>query len=160
MNNIETVGDAKVSSDGQGVVFDGVNDLLIVNTTDNYAVGAIFSTSIEFYPTAQSGTLIRSKVGTTGLGIGWQDATHFGIQDNGTWKLTTTTMPNLNAWNTLVITRTGTGANQTTMTLNGNTVTGTVDSAWITPTAYSIGCASDLTSDFNGTIKKLTITKG
>ena len=68
------------------------------------------------------------QIGRNSSGATW------GLCENGVaWRLTTSTAPTLNAWNHIVIVRSGTGTNQTSIFLNGvRVVNGTVTTSFAT----------------------------
>jgi autonomous glycyl radical cofactor GrcA len=165
MNNIETVGDAKVSSDGQGVVFDGSVDYLWFNQPNLTSLGAgVFELSVDVLTNSSSQQFIW----------GWRNGgdTSPYLFINGSGKVTfagdTTTFVvdtsavSLGVLYTFKVTRQS--DNYIRLYRNGNLVA-TSASPITTDFSYDnskyIGAANGTSSYyFNGTIKNLTITKG
>jgi hypothetical protein len=166
MNNIETVGDAKVSSDGQGVVFDGSGDYL-VSTTPSLGTGD-FSVEFDIYTTTTANQYLIS-LGTTDdwAGAGGVAAIFYqgtlAVAFNGTAVNGNVSgfVPTqfVNGWHKLKLYRTN-GVCYTS--LNGMVSPYTMAStADFNGTKLRIGHgAAGHWASLSGTIKNLTITKG
>jgi hypothetical protein len=115
---------------GYSVYFDGTGDQLTIPSSSAFAVGTTFTFECWIYPLTSGGVNGQPFfVNTTSaeIQVGYQSSTAWGVAANGiVWRLTTTTMPTLNAWNHIVVTRSGLGTNQTSLFLNGTQV-GTSD---------------------------------
>lgn len=166
-NDVTTMGDAQVSTAvkkfGTGSMkFDGTGDRLFTNGFPDFAVGTVFTVEFWMYPTASSGTICAATNGTSGLQIGYQNSTSFGLAAIGIgWRLTTALVPALNTWSFVQIVRSGTGAFQTTMYINNVFIAAaTVTDAFTTATVCNIGNTSDILSGFSGYIDDLRVTKG
>jgi len=127
-----------------------------------FALGNIFTIEAWVYPTAASGTITTESAGTSGPQLGWQNSTSFGLAATGSgWRLTSSTVPTLNAWNHIVFVRSGTGTNQSSVFINGvRTVNGTVSDAFTTTGGWAVGATSDNTSPITGYVGGVRIVKG
>jgi hypothetical protein len=142
--------------------FDGTGDYLSAPSNAAFAVGTIFTMECWFYPSSQVGALMMGTVGTAAPQLGWQNTTTFGLASVSTaWRLTSGTLPTLNSWNHVAVVRSGTSTNQTSVFLNGVRIAnGTVTDAWTTTTGFTIGGASDGTTNFTGYISNSRLVKG
>jgi hypothetical protein len=148
---------------GYSVVFDGTGDQLTIPSSSAFAVGTTFTFECWIYPLTSGGVNGQPFfVNTTSaeIQVGYQSSTAWGVAANGVvWRLTTTTMPTLNAWNHIVVTRSGLGTNQTSLFLNGVRVAnGTVADVWTSAGAANIGLAGSGT--YTGYISNLRLVKG
>jgi hypothetical protein len=148
---------------GYSVYFDGTGDQLTIPSSSAFAVGTTFTFECWIYPLTSGGVNGQPFfVNTTSaeIQVGYQSSTAWGVAANGVvWRLTTTTMPTLNAWNHIVVTRSGLGTNQTSLFLNGVRVAnGTVADVWTSAGAANIGLAGSGT--YTGYISNLRLVKG
>jgi hypothetical protein len=148
---------------GYSVAFDGTGDQLTIPSSSAFAVGTTFTFECWIYPLTSGGVNGQPFfVNTTSaeIQVGYQSSTAWGVAANGVvWRLTTTTMPTLNAWNHIVVTRSGLGTNQTSLFLNGVRVAnGTVADVWTSAGAANIGLAGSGT--YTGYISNLRLVKG
>ena len=119
--------------------FNGANSIT-ATTNSLFALPGAFTVEFWLYPTSNSGEFI-SITSTGGLDIGYQNSTTFGIAAAGVaWRLTTTTLPTLNAWNHIVFSRGGTGTNQASLFINGTRVAnGTLSDSFAQGTTIYLG---------------------
>lgn len=152
------------SQTGWSNYFDGVStNYLSLASSADFAVGTTFTFECWIYPTVSPPAGGQNIFGNTASGqfsVGYNGSTAWGIAALGTaWRLTTSTMPTVNAWNHIVVARSGTGTNQTSLFLNGVRVAnGTVTDAFTTSGAANIGMLSSLA--FTGYISNLRLVKG
>ena len=130
------------SQTGWSNYFDGTGDYLALPSSANLAPGAVFTFEAWIYagaPTA--GSTIYSATTSGELQVGYEAASNWGVCSRGVgWRLTSTTLPIQNQWNHVVISRGGTGTNQTSLFLNGVRVAnGTVSDAFSATAAYQVG---------------------
>ncbi len=179
MNNIETVGDAKLSTaiskfGGSSMSFDGTGDYLILpaGQTGAFNTGN-FTIEFWFYATTvaiANQAFIAQRTGDTVAVIGWSirlgTSTFAADISNGStnYTLTHQTAVSANSWNHGALVRSGTSI---TLYLNGvaNSSPQTVASNYILNGSGStiyIGYASSgsVISSFNGYMDDLRITKG
>jgi len=179
MNNLETVGDAKLSTaitkfGGSSMYFDGTGDYLILpaGQTGAFNTGN-FTIEFWFYATTvaiANQAFIAQRTGDTVAVIGWSirlgTSTFAADISNGStnYTLTHQTAVSANSWNHGALVRSGTSI---TLYLNGvaNSSPQTVASNYILNGSGStiyIGYASSgsVISSFNGYIDDLRITKG
>lgn len=126
-------------------------------------LGSSFCVEFFYYPTVASGAVFVGTAGSGAFQFGWRSTTEFGVASTGVeWLLTSTpTVPTLNAWNHIVFIRTGTGANQSSLYINGTRVAvGTVSTAWNTNLALSIGSAPDNSAGITGWLSNVRIVNG
>ncbi len=131
--------------------FNGTGNLAIASSA-NLAPGEVFTFETWVYFTsAPNGWVFYELTTNTAFQCGFNSTTSWGVASRGTaWLLTTTTLPITNQWNHIVVSRGGTGTNQTSLFLNGVRVAnGTVSAAFTTTGAlqigtYSIGYLSNL----------------
>ena len=170
---ITAVGDARATSFSPfsltsfpasgSVYFDGTGDQLTIPSSSAFAVGTVFTFECWIYPLTSGGVNGQPFFvnGTSAeIQIGYQSATSWGIAANGiVWRLTSSTMPTLNAWNHVVAVRSGLSTNQTSLFLNGVRVAnGTVADLFITNGTGNIGLFGSGT--FTGYISNLRLIKG
>jgi hypothetical protein len=139
--------------------FDGTGDYLATPSTSafNFGTGA-FTIECWIYQTALSGqTPWFFASGSNGAGFGFQNTSNWGFVQTGVaWALTTTTLPNLNAWNHVVVCRASTSSNQASLFLNGVRVAnGTISQTISSTGAYY--CGYDGTQIYNGYISGLRV---
>jgi hypothetical protein len=164
MNCIETVGDAKVSSDGQGVVFDGGGDYLAIADSTNLALGTgDFEVSCDVFLNsyASNAGIVILNSGSTSQSLfqfKFHGSTSWGLADYTTWLIESTTLPALNTWQKLTVFRIG---GQLGLKLNSNQIGATVANTNNFASGTNVVGAYVPTNNYiNGTIKNLTITKG
>jgi hypothetical protein len=143
---------------GYSVAFDGTGDYLEATSNVAFAVGSVFTLEAWVYPTTTmaSGAIFISGAATNNWQFGHYTANQFGIASFGVgWRLTSSVALTLNAWNHCVFVRTGTGANQSSLFLNGVRVAnGTVSDTFTTNQAAQIGAT------FSGYISNARVVKG
>jgi hypothetical protein len=143
--------------------FDGTGDYLSAASSSAFAVGTVFTFECWIYPLSSGGVngqpLFVNQTSAE-IQVGYQSATAWGVAANGVvWRLTSTTIPTLNAWNHLVVVRSGLGTNQTSLFLNGVRVAnGTVADTWTSAGAAQIGLSGSGT--YTGYISSLRLVKG
>jgi hypothetical protein len=119
-----------------------------------------FTMEAWIYPTAtaySAGTFILISSPAGGVVWGYQNATTFGLASNGgAWLVTTTTLPTLNTWSHVAVTRSGTSIR---LFLNG-TLLATATSAISYPPAITYIGHPTTAYTFPGYIEDLRITKG
>jgi hypothetical protein len=123
--------------------FDGTGDYLQV-ASNALMYGPAFTLEGWFYYTAAGITdtiLCSSTPGNGGIAIAYQSSTAWGLASSGVaYRLTTTTLPTVNAWNHIVVGRASTGTNQTSIWLNGTRVAnGTVTDTFAVTSLFYIG---------------------
>lgn len=121
------------------------------NSSGLLGSGSAFTVDLWFYPdTAVAGTLWTG--GTNSIQLGYQNTGSFGLAENGVaWLLTSSTVPTVGMWNHVALSRSGTGAGQTSIWLNGTRiVNGQTTSAFTAP-AYSGGDLNAFVSNFRYT---------
>lgn len=122
--------------------FSGSSQYMTLPSSANLAPGTVFTFEAWIYFDAiVSNEIIYSSTTTGQLLIGFNTTTSWGIGERaGAFLLTSTTLPISNQWNHIVISRGGTGTNQTSLFLNGVRVAnGTVANAFNVTAAYQIG---------------------
>lgn len=147
--------------DGQwGNYFDGNADYLSVPSSAAFALAGAFTFELWFYPLAFPVDTNWFATAANGVQFGRRNTgTDWGIAQSGVaWLLTTTTMPTNNAWNHIVIVRSGTGTNQTSIFLNGVRVANGTVSASFAQSAVTISTSST-TAAVNGYISNLRLVK-
>ena len=95
---------------GGSAYFGTTTDYLTVPSSSNFAFGTgDFTVEAWLYPTSApnaGGTFFIVGSTTNGFIFGYQNATSWGAASNGgSWFITSTTLPTLNAWNYIAITR-------------------------------------------------------
>ena len=150
------------SQTGWGNFFGGTtSDRLQSVSSADFAVGSIFTFECWIYPLATlSDSTIFTVNSSSGMQVGYNGTTSWGLAATGVvWKITSTTLPTLNAWNHIVVVRSGTGTNQTSLFLNGTRVAnGTVSDAFTTASDINIGAYN--ISSFSGYMSNLRLVKG
>jgi len=131
------------STIGGSGYFDGSGDYLSV-ASNALMYGPAFTLEGWFYYTAAGiadTILCSSTVGNGGLSVAYQTASAWGLASTGVgYRLTTTTLPTVNAWNHIVVGRSGTGTNQTSIWLNGTRVAnGTVTDSFAVTSPFHVG---------------------
>ena len=149
------------TDNGGSIVFDGTNDYALIASTANLSPGTgDFTYSSWINPTSFSGTystlLVVEAVG--GLWIGKNGANFvlraYAVAD----YIQFATMPTLNTWTNITITRSG-----TTATLYYNAVsraTGTTSQNFVQSTAYVGNDGVPVSANFNGRIATTLFYKG
>jgi hypothetical protein len=140
----------------------GSSQYLTVPSNAALAIGTVFTIEFWINPTTNSnGDILVSGV-SGGFEIGYQNSSSWGIAASNTaWRLTSSTMPALNAWSHIAIVRTGTGTNQSAIYLNGtNVATGTIPDAWTTTAGLTIGAFYTGNTFFSGALSNIRIVKG
>jgi len=142
--------------------FDGNGDYLSAPSSSAFAVDSIFTIELWLYPTAY-GTYatfvyLGDSAGSLQFGL---NSGNIGLAASGVaWRLTSSTPPVLNSWNHIVLVRSGTGSNQTSMFLNGNRIAnGTVTDAWTSSTTALIQ-GSTSSYQITGWMSGVRIVKG
>lgn len=153
-------------TNGGSAYFDGTGDYLSFASNAAFALPAAFTWEAWFYPLRQMSTTDETMLtvvnATTGLQISHQAAANsWGIAENGiAWRLTTTTYPQLYAWNHIVVVRSGTGTNQTSIFLNGVRVAnGTVTTSFAQG-QLTIGANSSGLEPVLGNMSDVRLVKG
>jgi hypothetical protein len=142
--------------------FDGTGDML---QTPSITIGTnAFCFECWLYPTATQGSLTGIFVGTTSssLQASYYGSNGLGIATTGVaWQLfETTNLPIVNAWNHVAFVRSGTGANQTSIYLNGVRVAnGTVTSNFAA-SVYQLSTTNAGGTVFQGYIGDARLTNG
>ena len=140
--------------------FNGTSDCITTSTAT--APGTVFTVEGWAYPTGfvTSETLLIYGV-SSGFQLG-HNGTAFGIAANGAaWVLTGTTGLTLNVWNHFAVVRTGTGAGQTSIFVNGvRTANGQVTQAFATAATITIGASTTSTYQFPGYLSNIRIVSG
>ena len=149
---------------GGSMGFDGSGDFLALPSSANLAPGTVFTFECWIYGVVSpSNQIIYSSTTSGQLAIGYQNSSNWGIASRGTaWLLTSATIPITNQWNHIVASRGGTGANQTSLFLNGARVAnGTVTNAFNVTAPYQIGYdGGGGGSAWNGYISNLRLVPG
>jgi hypothetical protein len=146
------------SVNGGAVYFNGSTDYLAGPSNAAFALGTVFTVECWVYPT---NTTNLFAIGA--LGIGWDSTTRFGISTVGvTWDIyTTTNLPQQNAWSHIAVVRTGTGANQTTVYINGiNVAQGAWTPALTTTVVPYIASSASGAAPLSGYMSNARIVKG
>lgn len=122
------------------------------SSSSDFAVGQVFTCELWVYPTSQqSKWLINNSL--NGFQFGHQNSTSWGVAENGVaWRLTTTTLPTLNAWNHVAVSRNS--SNVMKLFLNGAEVA----SATVTTAFTGAGTCSIF--EMSGYCDELRLTKG
>jgi hypothetical protein len=146
------------SVNGGAMYFNGSTDYLAGPSNAAFALGTVFTVECWVYPT---NTTNLFAIGS--LGIGWNGTSWFGISTVGvSWDIyTTTNLPSQNAWSHVAIVRTGTGANQTTVYINGvNVAQGAWTPALTTTVVPYIASGAGGSSSLAGYMSNARIVKG
>jgi hypothetical protein len=123
------------------VYFDGTGDYLQTPTAV-FGLGTIFTVEAWVYPTELvSGAIIFASTASGEFSLGYNGTTRFGMSARAVaWLIDSTTLPTLNAWNHIVVSRGGLGTNQTSLFINGVRVaTATVNNAFTTMSTWQVG---------------------
>lgn len=168
-NDLETVGNAQVSTvqakwGTTSMAFDGTGDWLIAPDRLPLRLGTAAFT-IEGWFNLESISLPLSLLGKGTSTTGWNiaiDASGYLTFTHGTTTITgTTTAVPVFSWAHFAIVRTGTGANQTSIYLNGTLVgQGTVATDFNQTNPLYVGASRTATQPFVGYIDDLRITNG
>jgi len=160
-NGTLTNGPTFNGANGGSIVFDGTNDYALITSTANLSPGTgDFTYSSWINPTSFSGTYSALLVIATagGLWIGKNGANFvlraYAVAD----YIQFATMPTLNTWTNITITRSG-----TTATLYYNAVsraTGTTSQNFVQSTAYVGNDGVSVSANFNGRIATTLFYKG
>lgn len=152
------------SQTGWSNYFDGTGDFLALPSSANLAPGSAFTFECwVFAGTVAAGATIYCSTTSGELQVGYEGAGNWGVCSRGVgWRLTSTTIPNSNQWNHIVVSRGGTGTNQTSLFLNGARVAnGTVSDAFSATAAYQIGFdGGGGGASWTGYISNLRLVKG
>lgn len=147
------------------------NDYLSIASDPAVAIGTgAFTYETWFYPfsfnqiSSAGDTLFIVNV-SSGLQIGKRDGVggnSWGLASAGVaWRLTTTTQPINYAWNHIAVVRSGTGANLTSIFLNGVRVAnGTVTDAFAQGIATIGGGPQAGATEINGYLSNMRLVKG
>ena len=170
MNNLETVGNAQLSTSikkygSSSMYFDGTGDYLTSPSSTNYQFGTgNYTIEAWIYPTnwSSSGSNNIVNIGTyiTGLMIRGQSTSGIEIYTNNTQRLNLTTGITANTWQHIALVRNGSAC---TFYVNGSSIGTFTDSSSIAPAAaiLTIGMAAHNSIEFyTGYIDDLRITKG
>ena len=144
--------------------FDGSGDYLTAPSNAAFALGSVFTIEAWVYLNATpSGEVVVTCFGTSnGFQFGWQSGSAFGLAASGVaWRLTGANTATANSWNHVVVSRSGTGTNQTSIFINGvRTANGTVSDAFSTTSGCYIGSDYSAGGLFAGYMSNLRIVKG
>ena len=143
--------------------FDGTGDSLVSSSSANLAPGTVFTFEAWIYfPTAAvAGACVYGTSNGGGFQVGYEGTGNWGVAARDTaWRFTTTTLPTAGQWNHIVVSRGGTGTNQTSLFLNGVRVAiGTVSDAFSTAGAVQIGF-DGASNYWTGWISNLRVVNG
>jgi len=142
--------------------FDGTGDML---QTPSITIGTnAFCFECWLYPTVTQGTTTGIFVGsaTNSLQASYYGNPGLGIATKGTaWQLyEETTLPTVNAWNHVAFVRSGTGANQTSIYINGVRVANGTVASNFAASVYQISTTNAGGSVFQGYISNARLTNG
>ena len=121
--------------------FDGTGDYLQTPTAV-FGLGTTFTVEAWVYPTELvSGAIVFASTASGEFSLGYNGTTRFGVSARAVaWLIDSTTLPTLNAWNHIVVSRGGLGTNQTSLFINGVRVaTATVNNAFTTLSTWQVG---------------------
>jgi hypothetical protein len=151
------------SQTGWGNYFDGTGDML---ATPSITIGAsAFCFECWLYPTVTQGNTTGIFVGNTtnSLQISYFGTVGLGIAQKGVaWQVNNSdsVIPIVNQWNHVAFVRSGTGANQTSVYLNGTRIAnGTVSYSYAAST-YEISTTQAGGTVFQGYISNARLTVG
>ena len=146
--------------------FDGTGDYLTIPSNAAFAFGT-GNFTIEAWVNISSyagapGIFDTRTTGNEATGVIFNiNASGMLTIYNSAALVTSSTALTINSWNHVVAVRTGTGANQTTIYLNGiAVVVGTYDLVLTSAVSAGIGALTAGTAPFNGYIDDFRITKG
>lgn len=157
------------ATEGASAYFDGTGDYLGLPSNAAISPGnGAFTLDFWFYPNSfvgntGDGDTIWITSGAGGLQIGCDANTaNWGIASNGVaWRLQTSTFPTNGAWNHIAIVRSGTGANQTAIFLNGTRVAqGTVADTFATGTTNVGSANGNAGNTIDGYLSNVRFVKG
>ena len=151
------------SQTGWSNYFDGSGDYLALPSSANLTPGTAFTFEAWIYiPAIVADFSIYAATTNSEFQCGFNGSTAWGISTRGVaWQLTTTTLPITNQWNHIVVSRGGTGTNQTSLFLNGARVAnGTVSAAYSGTSAYQIASNGAGAGLWIGYISNLRLTQG
>ena len=142
--------------------FDGTGDMI---QTPSITIGTnAFCFECWLYPTVTQGTTTGIFVGsaTNSLQASYYGNPGLGIATKGTaWQLyEETTLPTVNAWNHVAFVRSGTGANQTSIYINGVRVANGTVASNFAASVYQISTTNAGGSVFQGYISNARLTNG
>jgi hypothetical protein len=143
--------------------FDGSGDYLSAPSSSAFAVDSVFTIEFWLYPTAYGANPVFIFLGETSgsLQFGLNSGNIAVAASGVAWRLTSSTPPVLNSWNHIVLVRSGTGSNQTSIFLNGNRIAnGTVTDAWTTNTTAIIQSTQNSSYLTTGWMSSIRIVKG
>jgi hypothetical protein len=161
MNCIETVGDAKVSSDGQGVVFDGSGDRLTLsnNETSNYFTGDFTIETTFSFSNTSGAQMILGGIGNVPFSIvkGSNGYINFDVMNSKPY-LASNVAPSVGVDYAVKVTKV---SNTYSLYVNEVLKATASNATSVTSTNnLSLGMETGGNYPFFGTIKNLTITKG
>ncbi len=143
--------------------FDGNGDYLTAPSNAAFAVGSVFTIEFWLYPISSGANPVYIYLNETtgalqfGLNSGNLSVAAAGVA----WRLIGSKGPVTNAWNHCVLVRSGTGANQTSIFLNGERIAnGTVTDAWTTDVQAIIQSTSGTSYLTTGYMSGVRIVKG
>jgi hypothetical protein len=151
---------------GSGYFPGATTDYLSLASNAAFALPGAFTYEAWIYPfswtsTASEGTTLIKGTTSSSFQIGNSNSNGgWGIASTGVaWRLRTATAPTTNAWNHMVVVRSGTGTNQTSLFLNGVRVAnGTVSASFVTSAVNISNNAAG--STFNGYMQGVRLVKG
>jgi hypothetical protein len=152
------------SSHGGSGYYDGTGDYITLPSTANYAVGSVFTVEAWIYPIgAPTGApIIGGTVGSDFWDFSFNSSNTIRLHIVSGATLLTSNVPDaviLNTWNHVVLVRSGTGTNQTSIFLNGIRVAnGTVTEAFTTSQNLQVGVLSG--PYYTGYIGDVRVVKG
>ena len=151
------------STVGGSGYFDGNGDYLTAPSNAAFAVGSVFTIEFWLYPISAGANPVYIYLNETtgslqfGLNSGNLAVAAAGIA----WRLIGSKGPVTNAWNHCVLVRSGTGANQTSIFLNGERIAnGTVTDAWTTNVQAIIQSTQGASYLTTGYMSGVRIVKG
>jgi hypothetical protein len=143
--------------------FDGNGDYLTAPSNAAFAVGSVFTIEFWLYPISAGANpvYIYLNENTGSLQFGLNGGTLSLAAAGVAWRLTGSKGPVTNAWNHCVLVRSGTGANQTSIFLNGERIAnGTVTDAWTTDVQAIIQSTLGTSYLTTGYMSGIRIVKG
>lgn len=145
--------------------FDGSGDYVQIPSSANLSPGTVFTFEAWIYLpiAAVAGATVYGAGAGGEMQIGYEGTGNWGVAARTTaWRFTSTTIPIVGQWNHIVVSRGGTGTNQTSLFLNGTRVAnGTVSDAFTGTTSYQVGFdAGGGGVAWNGYISNLRLVKG
>ena len=153
---------SKTANVGSGF-FDGTTDYLTVAQSADFLFGNnAFSIEFWWYPLDISTTAFYTLEATGGVTF-YYSGSAFNLDTRGGSNIITSSNdPILNQWNHIVVTRSGTGANEGAIFLNGTRVAqGTISTNFTTNATLEIGEISTLSGyDLNGYLSDYRVVNG